>query len=145
MKKKIFTANAPKAIGPYSQAVMAGDFLYISGQIPLCPVTGEVVGSTAPEQAVQVFKNLEAILTEAGMTFDNAVKTTVLLADIADFAAVNEVYAQYFDDPYPARSCVQVGALPKGAEVEIECLVIDTSRYEQQSCSGNCSGCQGCD
>jgi len=83
MKKKIFTANAPKAIGPYSQAVMAGDFLYISGQIPLCPVTGEVVGETAPEQAVQVFKNLEAILTEAGMTFDNAVKTTVLLADIA--------------------------------------------------------------
>ena len=121
MKKKIFTANAPKAIGPYSQAVMAGDFLYISGQIPLCPVTGEVVGTTAPEQAVQVFKNLEAILTEAGMPFDNAVKTTVLLADIADFAAVNEVYAQYINgEILPARAAFAVRDLPKGVKVEIE-------------------------
>ena len=121
MKKKIFTANAPKAIGPYSQAVMAGDFLYISGQIPLCPVTGEVVGVTAPEQAVQVFKNLEAILTEAGMTFDNAVKTTVLLTDIADFAAVNEVYAQYINgEILPARAAFAVRDLPKGVKVEIE-------------------------
>ncbi|MBQ1341775.1 MAG: RidA family protein, partial [Erysipelotrichaceae bacterium] len=75
----------------------------------------------------------------------HVVKTTVFLTDMGNFAAMNEVYAQYFDDPYPARSCVQVGALPKGAEVEIECLVIDTLRYEQQSCSQNCSGCQGCD
>lgn len=121
MKKKIFTANAPKAIGPYSQAVMAGDFLYISGQIPLCPVTGEVVGQTAPEQAVQVFKNLEAILNEAGMTFDNAVKTTVLLSDIADFAAVNEVYAQYINgEILPARAAFAVRDLPKGVKVEIE-------------------------
>lgn len=121
MKQKIFTANAPKAIGPYSQAVMAGDFLYISGQIPLCPVTGEVVGETAPEQAVQVFKNLEAILTEAGMTFDNAVKTTVLLADIADFAAVNEVYAKYIcGEILPARAAFAVRDLPKGVKVEIE-------------------------
>ena len=121
MKKKIFTANAPKAIGPYSQAVMAGDFLYISGQIPLCPVTGEVVGETAPEQAVQVFKNLEAILTEAGMTFDNAVKTTVLLSDIADFAAVNEVYAKYIGgEILPARAAFAVRDLPKGVKVEIE-------------------------
>ena len=100
---------------------MAGDFLYISGQIPLCPVTGEVVGVTAPEQAVQVFKNLEAILTEAGMTFDNAVKTTVLLADIADFAAVNEVYAQYINgEILPARAAFAVRDLPKGVKVEIE-------------------------
>ena len=121
MKKKIFTPNAPKAIGPYSQAVMAGDFLYISGQIPLCPVTGEVVGQTAPEQAVQVFKNLQAILTEAGMTFAHAVKTTVLLADIADFAAVNEVYAQYINgEILPARAAFAVRDLPKGVKVEIE-------------------------
>lgn len=121
MKKKIFTANAPKAIGPYSQAVMAGDFLYVSGQIPLCPVTGEVVGETAPEQAVQVFKNLEAILNEAGMTFDNAVKTTVLLSDIADFAAVNEVYAKYIcGEILPARAAFAVRDLPKGVKVEIE-------------------------
>ena len=80
-----------------------------------------------------------------GLETRHVVKTTVFLTDMGNFAAMNEVYAQYFDDPYPARSCVQVGALPKGAEVEIECLVIDTLRYEQQSCSQNCSGCQGCD
>ena len=123
MKKKIFTPNAPKAIGPYSQAVMAGDFLYISGQIPLCPVTGEVVGQTAPEQAVQVFKNLQAILTEAGMTFDNAVKTTVLLADIADFAAMNGVYATFFTENMPARVCYEVAKLPMGAKVEIDAIL----------------------
>ncbi len=121
MKKRIHSDNAPKAIGPYSQAVMAGDFLYISGQIPLCPVSGQVVGQTAPEQAVQVFKNLEAILKEAGMGFDNAVKTTVLLSDIADFAAVNEVYAQYINgEVLPARAAFAVRDLPKGVKVEIE-------------------------
>ena len=94
MKQRIHTDQAPKAIGPYSQAVLAGDFLYVSGQIPLDPATGEIVGGTAAEQAAQSLRNLQAILREAGMTFDNVVKTTVLLQDIADFAAVNEVYAQ---------------------------------------------------
>ena len=93
MKQKISTSNDPAAIGPYSQAVKAGDTLYISGQIPLCPATGKIVGETTAEQAEQVFKNLSAILKEAGLTFDNVVKATVLLTDIADFAAVNEVYA----------------------------------------------------
>lgn len=121
MKTRIHSENAPKAIGPYSQAVLAGDFLYVSGQIPLCPVTGQVVGETAPEQAEQVLKNLSAILKEAGMTLDNAVKTTVLLADIADFAAVNEVYAKYFTgEVLPARAAFAVRDLPKGVKVEIE-------------------------
>ena len=121
MKTRIHSENAPKAIGPYSQAVLAGDFLYVSGQIPLCPVTGQVVGQTAPEQAEQVLKNLSAILKEAGMTLDNAVKTTVLLADIADFAAVNEVYAKYFTgEVLPARAAFAVRDLPKGVKVEIE-------------------------
>lgn len=121
MKTRIHSENAPKAIGPYSQAVLVGDFLYVSGQIPLCPVTGQVVGETAPEQAEQVLKNLSAILKEAGMTLDNAVKTTVLLADIADFAAVNEVYAKYFTgEVLPARAAFAVRDLPKGVKVEIE-------------------------
>ena len=121
MKTRIHSENAPKAIGPYSQAVLAGDFLYVSGQIPLCPVTGQVVGQTAPEQAEQALKNLSAILKEAGMTLDNAVKTTVLLADIADFAAVNEVYAKYFTgEVLPARAAFAVRDLPKGVKVEIE-------------------------
>ena len=92
MKKKISTPNAPAAIGPYSQAVKAGDFLYVSGQIPLSPVTGEIVGTTIEEQTEQVFHNLQAILTEAGMTFDDVVKATVLLSDIGNFGAVNAIY-----------------------------------------------------
>lgn len=121
MKQRIHTDQAPKAIGPYSQAVLAGDFLYVSGQIPLDPATGEIVGGTAAEQAAQSLRNLQAILREAGMTFDNVVKTTVLLQDIADFAAVNEVYAQFFDgEILPARAAFAVNALPKGALVEIE-------------------------
>jgi 2-iminobutanoate/2-iminopropanoate deaminase len=121
MKQRIYTDQAPKAIGPYSQAVLAGDFLYVSGQIPLDPATGEIVGGTAAEQAAQSLRNLQAILREAGMTFDNVVKTTVLLQDIADFAAVNEVYAQFFGgEILPARAAFAVNALPKGALVEIE-------------------------
>ncbi len=121
MKQKISTNKAPSAIGPYSQAVKAGDTLYISGQIPLCPATGKIVGETTAEQAEQVFKNLSAILEEAGMTFDNVVKATVLLTDIADFAAVNEVYAKYLNgETLPARAAFAVKALPAGAKVEIE-------------------------
>jgi 2-iminobutanoate/2-iminopropanoate deaminase len=121
MKTKISTPNAPAAIGPYSQAVKAGDTLYVSGQIPLSPVTGEIVGSTIEEQAEQVFQNLSAILTEAGMTFDNVVKATVLLSDIANFGAVNGIYGKYFNgEILPARAAFAVKDLPKGALVEIE-------------------------
>lgn len=121
MKTKISTPNAPAAIGPYSQAVKAGDFLYVSGQIPLSPVTGEIVGTTIEEQTEQVFANLSAILTEAGMTFDHVVKATVLLSDIGNFGAVNGIYGKYFNgEVLPARAAFAVKDLPKGALVEIE-------------------------
>ena len=121
MKRKISTPNAPAAIGPYSQAVKAGDFLYVSGQIPLSPVTGEIVGTTIEEQTEQVFANLQAILIEAGMTFDDVVKATVLLSDIANFGAVNTIYGKDFNgEVLPARAAFAVKDLPKGAMVEIE-------------------------
>ena len=121
MKKVISTSNAPAAIGPYSQAVDAGAFVFASGQIPINPEDG-----TIPEgikaQTVQSLKNVKAILAEAGLTLDNVVKTTVFLADMADFAAMNEVYAETFAAPYPARSAVAVRELPKQVLVEIEVL-----------------------
>ena len=121
MKTRIHTDKAPPAIGPYSQAVLAGDFLYVSGQLPLDPVSGAMAGDTAAEQAEQSIRNLSAILEAAGMTLDDVVKTTVLLADIADFAAVNEVYAKHFTGAVlPARAAFAVRDLPKGAKVEIE-------------------------
>ena len=121
MKKRIHTDKAPAAIGPYSQAVLAGDFLYVSGQLPIDPATGAFAGDTAAEQAAQSIRNLAAILEEAGMSLNDVVKTTVLLADIADFAAVNEVYAKFFTgEILPARAAFAVRDLPKGAKVEIE-------------------------
>ncbi|MBR5867798.1 MAG: RidA family protein [Clostridia bacterium] len=121
MLKKIATANAPAAIGPYSQAIVCGNMLYTSGQIPLDPVTGEMVGSDITSQAEQVMKNLAAVLSEAGASFQSVVKTTCFLADMADFAAFNAVYAKYFTEN-PARSCVAVKALPKNALVEVEVI-----------------------
>ncbi|MBQ8374707.1 MAG: RidA family protein [Clostridia bacterium] len=119
--KKIATEKAPQAIGPYSQAILAGDLLFTSGQIPLDPATGEMVGATIEEQAEQVMKNLGEVLAAAGASFENAVKTTCFLADMADFAAFNGVYAKYFTSK-PARSCVAVKTLPKGALVEVEVI-----------------------
>ena len=113
---------APAAIGPYSPAVRAGDLLFISGQLGLDPATGEFAGDTAASQAAQSLKNVGALLEAAGATYANVVKTTVLLADIADFAAVNEVYGSFFEEPYPARSAFEVGAIPKGGLVEIEVI-----------------------
>ena len=121
MNEKISTPNAPKAIGPYSQAVKVGNMLYTSGQIPLDPVSGELVGSNITEQAEQVMKNLSAVLEAAGTSFDNAVKTTCFIADMADFAEFNAVYAKYITSA-PARSCVAVKTLPKGALVEVEVI-----------------------
>lgn len=117
--KKIATTNAPAAIGPYSQAIAAGDYLFTSGQIPLDPATGEISGSTIGEQAERVMQNLAAVLEEAGASFDAVVKTTCFLADMSDFAAFNEVYAKYFTQN-PARSCVAVKTLPKNVLVEVE-------------------------
>ena len=123
MKKIIATKNAPAAIGPYSQAIDCGTFLVTSGQIALDPTTGEMVKGDVAAQTRQALLNLKAILTEAGLAMDNVVKTTVFLQDMGDFAAMNAVYAEFFTEGnYPARSAVQVGALPKGALVEIEAI-----------------------
>ncbi len=122
MKTIIHTDNAPAAIGPYSQAVDLGSLVFTSGQIALDPATGELVEGGIVPQAEQVFRNIEAILTAAGMTTENVVKTVVYLADINDFGTVNQIYARHFSGDCPARSAVQVAALPKGALVEIECI-----------------------
>lgn len=125
MKKIIATTNAPAALGPYSQAVLAGNTLYCSGQLGLIPETGEFAGETAAEQAVQAFKNIEAVLKEAGTGFANIVKTTCFLDKIEDFNAVNEVYKQFLgEDNFPARSALEIGTLPKNAKVEIEVIAI---------------------
>ena len=118
--KTISTANAPAAIGPYAQGNIAGGLLFASGQIPLDPETGELVGSTIEEQTAQVMKNVAAILEAAGTDFDHVAKATCFLVDLGDFAAVNEVYARSFGAHLPARSAVQVAGLPKGALVEVE-------------------------
>lgn len=122
MKKQIVTDKAPAALGPYSQAIMVGDMLFASGQVPINPATGELVGDTIELQAKQVFENLREVLAEGGMGFGNVVKTTVFLTDLANFATVNEIYAEYFTEPYPARSCVQIAALPKGSLLEVELI-----------------------
>ena len=123
MKKIIHTDHAPKAVGPYSQAVEAGNTLYISGQIPVNPETGEVP-VTIEEQTAQCLKNIRAILEEAGYTIDNVVKSTVLLDDINDFAAMNEVYASVYTRDMPARVCYEVAKLPLGVKIEIETVAV---------------------
>lgn len=122
MIKQVCTNNAPAAIGPYSQAVIAGDTLYASGQIPIDPKTGNVAGDDITSQAEQVFKNIGGILECVGLGFSDVVKTTVFLTDINDFGTVNKIYGEYFRPPYPARSCVQVAALPKSVKIEIEII-----------------------
>ena len=123
MRTVISTSNAPAAIGPYSQAIRCGNMVYTSGQIPLDPATGTVVGDEIRAQTEQVMKNLSAVLTAAGTSFENAVKTTCFLSDMADFAAFNEVYAAYFTTN-PARSCVAVKTLPKSVLVEVEVVAL---------------------
>lgn len=119
--KVVYTDKAPAAIGPYSQAMILGDILFTSGQIPVDPATGELAGDTIEAQAEQVMKNLDAVLKEAGTSFENAVKTTCFLADMGDFAAFNEIYAKYFVNK-PARSCVAVKTLPKNVLCEVEVI-----------------------
>lgn len=124
MKKVINTKNAPAAIGPYSQAILMGNMLYASGQLGLDPATGNFVPGGVTEQTEQVFKNIRAILEEAGLTIANVVKTTCFLADMSDFAAMNAVYEKQFTGDFPARSAVAVKALPKNGLVEIEIIAI---------------------
>jgi 2-iminobutanoate/2-iminopropanoate deaminase len=120
----INTNNAPAPIGPYSQATVAGNFVFVSGQIPLNPVTGELVTSGIKDEAVLVMENIKAILTEAGIGFANVVKTSIFLTDLGNFAQVNEVYGTYFTANFPARETVQVSALPKGVNVEISVIAV---------------------
>ncbi len=122
MKKIISTDKAPAAIGPYSQAVWAGDLLFASGQIPMDPATGDIVAGGVQAQAHQSLKNVKAILEAAKLGFENVVKATVFIKDMNDFAAINEVYAEYFTAPFPARSCVEVARLPRDILVEVEVI-----------------------
>jgi len=122
LKQVISSSDAPKAIGPYSPAIRAGGLLFISGQIPLDPSTGNLVDGDVAAQARRVLDNLGALLTAGGLTFGDVVRTTIYLADMADFAAVNTVYGTYFSEPFPARATVQVARLPKDSRVEIDAI-----------------------
>jgi 2-iminobutanoate/2-iminopropanoate deaminase len=124
MKEAITTASAPAAIGPYSQAVRAGQWLFCSGQIGLDPATGELVAGGVVAEATRVLENLRAVLTTAGGSLDGVVRTTIYLVDLADFARVNEVYARFFTTPFPARATVGVATLPRGARVEIDAIAV---------------------
>lgn len=123
-KKRIHTNNAPAAVGPYSQAIRVGDYVFTAGQVALDPATGELVGGDVAAQTEQVMSNLRAVLTAAGSGLGQVIKTTVFLQSMGDFAAMNAVYARHFPEPFPARSTVEVGALPKGGLVEIECVAL---------------------
>ena len=125
MKKEIIsTENAPKAIGPYSQAVKAGNFMFISGQIPLDPKTGDLVSESIEDQAKQVLNNIKSICKAAGYSLDDIVKISIFLTDLGNFATVNEVMKEYFAEPYPARATVEVSGLPLGVNIEIEAIVL---------------------
>lgn len=122
MKNVVSTDGAPKAIGPYSQAIDTGSLVFLSGQIPLDPATGQMVAGGIAEQTERVIKNLEAVLKASGLTLNHVVRTTVFLADLGEFAAMNEVYARHFPKDPPARSTIQAAALPKGARIEIDAI-----------------------
>lgn len=124
MKTAIHSDYAPKAIGPYSQAILHNGLAYLSGQIPLDPVSGQLIAGDIAAQTERVLENLKAVLDACGSSLDAVLRTTVYLADMADFPAMNEVYARYFTNPAPARSTVQAAALPRGARVEIDCIAI---------------------
>ena len=123
MKKQVNTSSAPAAIGPYSQGVIAGNLLFVSGQIPLNPSDGSLISDSLESQANQVFQNLRAIIQEAGTSFEHVLKLTIYLTDLESFAAVNKVMENYFNEPYPARATVEVSRLPKDVQVEIDAIV----------------------
>ena len=125
LKKQIQTSAAPAAIGPYSQAIQAGGFIFYSGQIPLNPESGKIVEGGIVEQTRQVMANMRAVLHASGREFSDIVKTTIYLTDLADFATVNEIYGEFFAEVPPARACVQVAALPKGSVVEIDWIAVE--------------------
>mgnify|MGYP003312026503 FL=1 len=124
MKQIIQTNNAPQAIGPYSQAVMANGTLYVSGQIPVVPATGAIVSDKVEDQARQVMENVKAVVEAAGLTLDNVVKTTVFIKNMDDFAVINGIYSEYFKENCPARACVEVARLPKDVRIEMEAIAV---------------------
>jgi 2-iminobutanoate/2-iminopropanoate deaminase len=127
MKETVSTSNAPKAIGPYSQAIRAGNFVFLSGQIPLDPATGQLVEGTIQLQTERVLENMRAVLAAAGLSFENVVKTTVFLKSLTDFPHMNEVYARYFNANPPARSTVEVSRLPRDVQIEIDAIAMASS------------------
>jgi 2-iminobutanoate/2-iminopropanoate deaminase len=137
MQQKIHTKNAPEAIGPYSQAVVMAGLVLCSGQVHVDPKNGKLVEGDVKEQTKQVLENLKAVLEAANADLTTVLKTTVYLTDVNDFAQMNEVYAQYFTEPYPARATVGVAALPKGARIEIECMAF-TKPNTEGCCGGDC-------
>jgi 2-iminobutanoate/2-iminopropanoate deaminase len=140
MKKIISTSEAPAAIGPYSQAVRSGNFLFCSGQIPLDPKSGQIVPGDIAAQTRRVLENIGAVLKAEGLTFENIVKTTIFLTDLADFQTVNEIYGSCFKQQPPARSTVQVSGLPKGAKVEIEVIAVADNRQSSGETAYDTSG-----
>ena len=140
MKKIISTSDAPAALGPYSQAVRVGSTIYCAGQIPLDPKTGQIVAGGIDAQTRRVMDNITAVLKAEGLTFENIVKTTIFLIDLADFQTVNEIYGSYFKQAPPARSTVQVAALPKGARVEIETIAVADSGGSSAEVAADTSG-----
>ena len=121
-KKEISTEGAPGAIGPYSQAIKSGDFIYCSGQVPLDPSTGKLIEGTVQDDVIQIFANIKEVLKEAELTLEHVIKTTIFLKSMDTFNDVNEIYGKYFKEPYPARSCVEVSKLPLNCRVEIEVI-----------------------
>jgi 2-iminobutanoate/2-iminopropanoate deaminase len=140
MKKIISTAEAPAALGPYSQAVRVGSTIYCAGQIPLDPKTGQIVSQDISDQTRRVLDNITAVLRSEGLSFENIVKATIFLTDLGDFQTVNEIYGSYFDDEPPARSTVQVAALPKGARVEIEVIAVAGNEGSSAGVASDTSG-----
>jgi len=140
MKKIISTSEAPAAVGPYSQAVRIGSTVYCAGQIPLDPKSGQIVSKDISEQTRRVLDNISAILKAEGLSFENIVKTTIFLTDLADFQTVNEIYASYFKQAPPARSTVQVAALPKGARIEIEAIAVTEGGSSSGEVAADTSG-----
>jgi 2-iminobutanoate/2-iminopropanoate deaminase len=140
MKKIISTADAPAAVGPYSQAVRVGSTIYCAGQIPLDPKTGQIVSNDISEQTRRVLDNITAVLKAEGVSFANIVKTTIFLTDLADFQTVNEIYATYFKQAPPARSTIQVPALPKGARIEIEAIAVTDGVRSSNEVAADTSG-----
>ena len=138
--------NAPKAIGPYSPAVKLGDMIFMSGQLPIVPETGELISDSIEEQTAQCLRNLEAILKDAGLSLQYVLKTTVYMTDLSEFGKMNEVYGQFFSEPYPARCAAEVSGLAKGARIEIECIAVDTRALEVICSQEGCANCEtACD